>query len=51
MSEDEKVALWAALVAMLDDVHQPQDNLTEAQWAAAELLLVKLDAEIGGGAR
>lgn len=33
---DELAACWAALVAFVEDVHAPQDQLTEAQWRAAE---------------
>lgn len=33
---DEAVTCWAALVAYVDDVHAPQDNLTEAQWKVAD---------------
>lgn len=51
MDEDERHACWAALVAMVDDVHSPQDNLSEVQWAAAERALVALDKAIDGGAR
>ncbi len=29
-------AVWAALVAFVEDVHQPQYNLTEAHWDAVE---------------
>lgn len=42
--QDEIVAVWAALCAMVEDVHAPQDNLTEAQWAAAERLHARLTA-------
>lgn len=38
MATDEAVASWAALVAYVEDVHAPQDNLTERQWQAAERL-------------
>jgi hypothetical protein len=38
----ELIAVWAALYAMVEDVHAPQDNLTEAQWAAADRLLKQL---------
>lgn len=30
------VACWAALVAFVRDVHQPQYNLTEQQWTSAQ---------------
>ncbi len=36
---DELIACWAALVAFVEDVHQPQYQLTEAQWKAAERLV------------
>lgn len=36
MSDDTVRACWAALVAYVEDVHSPQDQLTEAQWRAAE---------------
>lgn len=39
MATDEAVACWAALVAFVEDVHQPQYQLTETQWAAAERLV------------
>lgn len=35
---DELTACWAALVAFVQDIHAPQDQLTEAQWKAAERL-------------
>jgi len=35
---DEQHALWAAFVALIEDVHAPQDQLTEVQWQAAERL-------------
>lgn len=36
MNGDELQACWAALVSFVEDVHQPQDQLTAAQWRAAE---------------
>lgn len=39
MASDEITACWAALVAFVEDVHAPQDQLTEAQWKAAQLLV------------
>lgn len=38
--------LWAAMVAMVQDIHSPQDNLTEQQWERAERLLQELDAYV-----
>ncbi len=42
---DEQVACWAALVAYVQDVHAPWDNLTEAQWVAADRLTNALNQE------
>lgn len=42
LKEDELFAVWAALCVMTQDVHAPQDCLTEEQWAAAEKLYEKL---------
>lgn len=39
LSGAELLARWAALVAYVEDVHQPQDNLDEESWAAAERTL------------
>ena len=39
-------ALWAAMQAMVNDVHSPQDNLTPQQWVAAAAALSRLDAEV-----
>jgi hypothetical protein len=36
LTRDETVACWAAMVALVEDVHAPQDQLTEVQWQAAE---------------
>lgn len=47
MSTDEAIACWAALVAYVQDIHQPQDNLTEAQWKAAERLVNALPTMTG----
>lgn len=35
---DELTACWAAFVAFVQDVHAPQDQLTERQWQAADRL-------------
>jgi hypothetical protein len=32
-------ACWAALVAYVEDVHAPQDQLSEKEWKAAEVLV------------
>lgn len=39
---DEITACWAALIALVQDVHQPQYMLTGQQWAAAERVLASL---------
>lgn len=38
--------VWAALQAMVNDVHAPQDNMTEAQWNRAEELLNAVDEKV-----
>ena len=38
--------LWAAMTAMVKDVHAPQDQLTKAQWSRASALLARLDLEM-----
>lgn len=45
MTPDETSACWAALVALVDDVHAPQDQLTLEQWSAAETLCAQLDRQ------
>jgi hypothetical protein len=39
---DELLACWAAMVAFVEDVHAPQDQLSEAQWKAAERVLAAI---------
>jgi hypothetical protein len=39
--------IWAALWAMVEDNHAPQDGLSEDQWVRAEWLLAKLDGPEG----
>ena len=46
LNHDDLTVLWAAMAAMVVDVHAPQDNLTEDKWAAAETLWKRLDAEV-----
>lgn len=36
--DEEVKVVWAALMAMTLDIHTPQDNLSEAEWAIAERL-------------
>ncbi len=38
--------LWAALAAMVADVHAPQDQLTPEEWDVAHKLLDSLKEEI-----
>lgn len=35
--------LWASMQAMVNDIHAPQDTLTEKQWVRAERLMRELD--------
>lgn len=35
--------IWASLVAYLDDIHAPQDNLSKEEWEAADALLRHLN--------
>lgn len=41
--EDQRATLWASMWARVRDVHAPQDNMTEQQWADAEDILVALN--------
>ncbi len=34
--------VWAALLAMAEDIHSGQDNLSEADWTAADAILADL---------
>jgi hypothetical protein len=38
--------IWAALWAMVEDNHAPQDGLSGDQWERAERLLAELDARM-----
>lgn len=51
LDADGLSALWTAMAAMVDDVHAPMDCLSEAEWAAAERLMVASDKAINGGTR
>lgn len=42
LTPDEQYAGFAALCAMIDDVHAVQDQMTKAQWQAAERLYQRL---------
>ena len=44
-NEDLRV-LWAAMQAMVNDIHAPQDTMSEAEWDRAEFLTKALDREI-----
>lgn len=39
-------AVWAAMISMVEDVHAPQDQMTEEQWMAAEAICKDLTAEM-----
>ena len=45
MGDDTLRVLWAAMCAMTQDVHAPQDHLTDEQWQAAHEIYDKLNAE------
>lgn len=38
--------LWAAMTAMVKDVHAPQDRLSPSEWEMAAKILQTLDEEI-----
>ena len=40
--------LWAAMCAMTQDIHSPQDNLTAEEWTKAEGVFSILDEVING---
>jgi len=42
--------LWAAMAAMVKDVHAPQDNLTAEEWQVAGRLLATLNEEMNDNA-
>lgn len=42
----ETKILWAAMHAMVNDIHSPQDNLTREEWAEAEWMLRELDVKM-----
>ena len=50
LSVDDVHVLWAAMQAMVEDVHTPQDNLTEHQWTVARGLLTNLDDRVNEAA-
>lgn len=51
LSHDAVRAIWAALLAMVEDNHTAQDQLTEAQWSEAKRLLdvmtIQMDSVLG----
>jgi hypothetical protein len=46
LTEPELKVLHAAMIAMVHDVHQPQDNMTVDQWKVAEDLCDRLDRNL-----
>ncbi len=40
--------LWAAMCAMTQDVHSPQDNLSPEEWAVADRIFAKLNGVQNG---
>lgn len=48
LNKDELRAVWAALVAMVQDIHAPQDLLSEDEWQAGEDLLARVTSMMEG---
>jgi hypothetical protein len=46
MAPNETYVVWAALQAMVNDIHQPQDQLSPRDWLIAEEMLARLDLEV-----
>jgi hypothetical protein len=46
LSKRDVAIVWAALQAMVNDIHAPQDEMSEEQWARAEELLEELDSKV-----
>lgn len=46
LSDNDLHAIWAAMCAMTQDIHAPQDTLTDETVDAADALWTRLDAEI-----
>lgn len=45
----ERKVIWAALCAMVKDIHCPQDQLTEGEWLVASKLFDAFDREMNRG--
>lgn len=46
LSQDEEVAVFAALCAMVEDVHAPQDQMSDDQWKSARDLFHRIEARL-----
>jgi hypothetical protein len=46
LTEPELSALHAAMIALVHDVHQPQDTMQEETWKVAEDLCDRLDRNL-----
>lgn len=46
LNDNDLYAIWAAMCAMTQDIHAPQDTMTDEQTDAADALWTRLDAEI-----
>lgn len=44
--KDDVWVLWAAMQAMVNDIHAPQDTMTPQQWERAQALLAQLDKSV-----
>lgn len=43
LDPDKLYVLWAAMIAMVRDIHAPMDQLSEENWELAEQLLKEID--------
>jgi hypothetical protein len=48
LSPEEQYVVFAALCAMVEDIHTVQDQMTEEQWALAQKLLARLTKNVEG---
>lgn len=45
-NNEDVYILWAAMQAMVNDIHAPQDNMGDAQWSRAVDVLRRLDDRV-----
>ncbi len=46
LTDADVYILWAAMQAMVNDAHAPQDTMAPKQWARATVLLAELDKRV-----